>query len=178
MSSMFSTLAIAAAASVAAVGVAQAQPQRAQPNPPQPNQGMANQGMANQGGPNLTQVCAFKSGPRAGQTVDFTGTPGSAAVPVGDRCADMQGSSGVTIAQSSARQQSPGRFYTSPGAPNAWSGGVLRRGFSLTCRFNSGPRAGTTLNYAHTLGAQPVAIGSPCSDGASRGVAVAAGTGS
>lgn len=173
MFSKLSTLAIAAAASAAAFGVAHAQ---GQSNQAQPNQARPNQGMANQGGPNLTQVCAFKSGPRAGQTVDFTGTPGSAAVPVGNRCADMQGSSGVTIAQNSARQQGPGRFYTSPGAPNAWSGGALRRGFSLTCRFSSGPRAGTTLNYAHTLGAQPVAVGSPCSDGSSRGVAVASGT--
>jgi hypothetical protein len=131
-------------------------------------------GITAQAQPSLTQTCAFKEGPRARQTVNYAGTPGAVSVPVGERCADMHGSSGVAVAQGTARQQGPGRYYTSPGAPSAW--GSLRNlkpGFTLTCRFNSGPHAGTTLNYAHTLGARPVAIEAPCADGGSTGVGVA-----
>jgi hypothetical protein len=156
MFSKLSTLALAGAASVTAFAAGA----QAQPGP----------GLT----PGLTQTCAFRDGPRAGQTINFAGAPGAVSVPIGARCADMQGSSGLAIAPATAREQVPGRYYLSPGAPNAWeSTGGLRQGFTLTCRFDSGPRAGTTLNYANTLGAEPVAIGSPCSEGPSRGVAVA-----
>jgi hypothetical protein len=125
---------------------------------------------------NLTQTCAFKDGPKAGQTIDYSGAPGASAVPVGNKCADMQGSSGWAVAQQPGREQG-GRFYTSPGAPNAWSSsGALQPGYSLYCRFDSGPAAGHTADYSSTLGAQPAAIGSACSDGPNHGVAVAPGT--
>jgi len=124
-------------------------------------------------GSNLTQTCAYNAGPLAGQTIDYTGAPGASAVQIGNRCADMHGSSGVAVAQQPGRGQG-GRFYTSPGAPNAWgpSGGP-QPGYSLFCRFNSGPAAGHTADYSSTLGAQPAAIGSACSDGPNQGVAVA-----
>lgn len=154
MFSRLSILAIAGAASVTAIGAAaQAQP-------------------------TLTHTCEFRAGPRQGQVIDFSNTPGAVGVPVGNRCADMQGSSGRAIAQWSNRAQSQGRFYTSPGAPSAslnqW--GAPRAGFSQTCRFTSGPRSGTSLDYSHTLGAQPLAIGSPCADGASSGTVVSQGS--
>lgn len=134
-------------------------------------------GAVAQAQPTLSHTCEFKAGPRQGQIIDYSTTPGAVGVPVGNRCADMQGSSGVAITQWSRRAESQGRFYSSPGAPLAWSStGNLRPGFSQTCRFTSGPRSGTTLDYSHTLGAQPVAIGSPCADGASSGVAVAQGS--
>jgi hypothetical protein len=192
MISRLAMLSIAGAASVAAIGgAAHAQPA-------------------------LTQTCAFKAGPLDGQTIDFTGIPGVVAVPVGDRCADMQGSSGVAVIpqgapqaapqvtpQGTAREQGQGRFYTSPGgaytspgapgtpgyysrpgyyggggyytspgaplagAPLAWGSASGQR-----CRFTQGPAAGATLDYSHTLGAAPLAIGAPCADGASSGFIV------
>jgi hypothetical protein len=149
--------------------------------------------------PALTQTCAFKAGPLDGQTIDFTGVPGVVAVPVGDRCADMQGSSGVAVLpEGMAREPGQGRYYTSPGygSPPAYYGGpgyYSRPGyygspgyyrspgapttwgsaFGQRCRFNQGPAAGTTLDYSHTLGAAPLAIGAPCADGASSGFIVA-----
>ena len=45
-------------------------------------------------------------------------------------------------------------------------------GFGQACRFNSGPRSGTTLDYSHTLGSLPLAIGARCADGASSGIVV------
>jgi hypothetical protein len=127
-------------------------------------------GAAAQAQPVLTQTCHFKHGPRAGQTIDFSGAPRVISVPLGNRCADMQGSNGVAVAQSRERAQGPGRFYGSPGLPST---GEIPPGASLICRFTSGPRAGSTLNYANTLGAQPVAIGAPCADGPNSGIAVA-----
>jgi hypothetical protein len=163
-----STLAMAGAASLTAFGAsAQTLQRQYQPGVTPPG--------AQPGPSGMTQTCAYNTGPRAGQTVNYAGTPGAASVLVGSRCADMQGSSGQAITPEIGRG-GQGRFYASPGAPNAWSSsGGLRRGFTRTCSFTSGPRAGTTVDYSYTLGAQPVSIGSACSDGASRGSAVAAG---
>jgi hypothetical protein len=149
MFSRLSMLAIAGAASVTAIGVAaQAQP-------------------------TLTLTCAYKAGPLGGQTIDYSSVPGAVAVPVGNRCADMQGSSGKAVEEGAARQGGQGRFFSSPGAPMAWgTQGNLNPGFGQMCRFNSGPRSGTTLDYSHTLGALPLAIGARCADGASSGIVV------
>lgn len=149
MFSKLTALALAGAASLTAFGAAaQAQPS------------------------NLTQTCAFKDGPQAGKTVDFSGATNAPAVPVGNRCADMHGSSGWAVAQQPGREQG-GRFYASPGAPSPpESAGALQPGYSLYCKFDSGPAAGHTADYSSTLGAKPVAIGSACSDGPNRGVAV------
>jgi len=135
---------------------------------------------AAQAQPTMTQTCAFKAGPRDGQVLDFTGVPGAVSVPVGNRCADMQGSSGVAvpegtgaaIAQGTARQPGPGRFYSSPGAPIA----PPAPGYSQLCRFNDGPRSGSVLDYSHTLGALPLAVGARCADGASSGVIIGPGS--
>lgn len=176
MFTRFSMLAVAGVASVAALGVAaQAQPDLPQPGVTEP--GVSGPGPGAQG---LSQTCGFNNGPRAGQVIDY---PGSAAVPVGSRCADMQGSSGQAVAQAPrVPEQSNGRyygyrgFYRSPGAPIARDqSGNVSAGFSLTCRLNSGPRAGSTVDFSNTLGAQPVAIGAPCADDSGWGVAVASG---
>lgn len=119
----------------------------------------------------LTQTCAYTVGPLAGQTIDYSGTPGASAVRIGNRCADMHGSSGQAVAPSRPARGQGGRFYTSPGAPNVW--GSSGSGYSQFCRFTSGPAAGHTADYSSTLGAQPAAIGSACSDGPNRGFAVA-----
>jgi hypothetical protein len=125
--------------------------------------------------PSLTQTCAFNAGPRAGQTVDFSGATGAAAVPVGSRCADMKGSSGRAVAAGIGPRR-PGRFFTSPGAPGAWSSsGALKPNYTLTCRFNKGPRAGSSQDFTGSLGAEPLQIGSACSDGLNKGIAVPPG---
>ena len=185
MSRRLSTLAMVGAACLTAFAAAaqaqqdqaqqdQAQPDQAQPSQAQPSQAQPDLNQPNLNQPNLTQTCAFRDGPRAGQTIDYAGAPGAVSVPVGNRCADMQGSSGEAVAEGTARQQGQGRLYMSPGAPNAWGpSGNLRSGFTQTCRFNGGPRAGTSLDYSHTLGAQPIAIGAACSDGPNTGIAVA-----
>lgn len=47
-----------------------------------------------------------------------------------------------------------------------------RREVSTICRFRSGPRAGTSFDYA-AYGMAPIAVGGPCNDGvASQGVVV------
>lgn len=166
MFSKLSMLAMAGAASVTALGAAA----QAQQNPPGP-------GVIP---PGQSQTCAFNSGPRAGQIIDYSAAPGSGSVPIGSPCADMHGSTGQAVAQPSgppregqARQYSYRGYYRSEGAPNAWdSSGNLSQGFSLTCRLTSGPRAGATVDFSHTLGAQPVAIGAPCAADSSWGVAV------
>lgn len=49
-------------------------------------------------------------------------------------------------------------------------------GTTLTCRFTSGPLAGTTKDFTGVPGAVPAAIGSPCTDGGpNSGIAVAPG---
>jgi hypothetical protein len=125
---------------------------------------------------NLTQTCAFNEGPLAGQTIDYSGAAGASAVPVGNPCADMQGSRGWAVAPQAGREQGH-RFYTSPGAPSAWgSSGALNPGYSRSCRFNSGPAAGQTSDFSNALAAQPAAIGSACSDGPNSGVVVGPAT--
>lgn len=47
-----------------------------------------------------------------------------------------------------------------------------RREMSTVCRFRSGPRAGTSFDYA-AYGMAPIAVGGPCNDGlASQGIVV------
>jgi hypothetical protein len=130
-----------------------------------------------------TKICAYRNGPRAGQTVDYGGTAGAVPVQIGKRCSDLQGSSGVAVAATTTaqpaapdqRQQGQGRFYRGPDTPSGWNAAsnALQYGFTLSCRFINGPRAGTSADFSRTLGAQPVAVGNPCSDAGSSGVGVA-----
>ena len=125
-----------------------------------------------------TSTCKFNSGPRAGSSVDFSATPGVAAVPVGSPCADMTGSTGVAVTPQTGRTPGQGRFYRTPEAPVGMDrSGQPTTGYTLTCRFTSGPNAGSTHDFTGTLGATPVRIGSRCSDGTNKGVGVAAGQG-
>jgi hypothetical protein len=106
----------------------------------------------------LTTVCQFQSGPRAGTTFDFA-TLGIQGIPVGLPCTDGQGSSGIAIA---------------PGASGA-SGTLppVSGGLTTVCQFTSGPRTGTTFDFA-PFGIQPIQVGLPCTDGqGSNGVAIA-----
>jgi hypothetical protein len=127
---------------------------------------------------NLTQTCAFTNGPRAGETVDYTGDPGAPAIPVGSRCADMQGSSGDAVVQPPSPPRPPSRFYVSPGAPGVWgSAGEPSPGYTLTCLFDRGPDAGYAQDFSGVLGSEPIPIGAACTNGVSTGRAVSPGEG-
>jgi hypothetical protein len=123
-----------------------------------------------------TSTCRFTSGSRKGSIVDFSGTPGVAAVPVGSRCQDMTGSTGVAVSAESGRTPGAGRFYRTPEAPVGLDrSGQPTQGYTLSCRFSSGPNAGNTRDFSGVLGATPIRIGSACSDGGNKGVGIVAG---
>jgi hypothetical protein len=112
---------------------------------------MSGPGTASQSGgaanPGMSTICRFNTGPRAGQTQDYAPM---APIAVGSSCTDGAGSTGVVIPMSG------------PGTASQ-SGGAASPGMSTICRFNTGPRAGQTQNYAPMA---PIAVGSPCTDGA------------
>lgn len=168
-------LAIAAAAPLWVMGGG-AHAQQGQQSQGQPPQGQETQGQPTQGQQTsaTTSTCRFTSGPRSGSTVDFSATPGVAAVPVGSRCGDMTGSNGVAVGKTSGRAPGQGRFYRTPEAPVGLNpSGQAASGYTLTCRFTSGPNAGSVHDFTGTLGATPIRIGRTCSDGTNKGVGVA-----
>jgi hypothetical protein len=123
-----------------------------------------------------TSTCQFNSGSRNGSTVDFSATPGVAPVPIGSRCGDMTGSTGVAVHQGTNRMPGQGRFYRTPSAPVGLDpSGQPMAGYTFTCRFTSGPNAGSSHDFSGQLGATPIRIGSACSDGQNKGVSIAAG---
>src|ERR1043166_2435840 len=112
------------------------------------------EGAAAQGTSTLSK---FGAGPRAGQTQDYAPM---APVAVGTPCHDGAGSTGTVVAPATT-QTAPGPSFGPGPASN----------MSTLCRFNSGTRAGQTQNYAPMA---PVAVGTPCHDGAgSTGTVVA-----
>ncbi len=99
----------------------------------------------------MSTLCTFDSGPRAGETQDYAP---KAPLPVGSPCHDGAGSTGKVVAAG--------------GTPTLGGGGK-----STLCKFDSGPRAGETQDYAPKA---PLPVGGPCHDGAgSTGKVVAAG---
>lgn len=176
----FLPLAITAAPLLLAMGIGahaqqpqgQQQPSEQQPPGPQPSDQQA------AGQQQTTSTCRFTSGSRAGSTVDFSATPGVAAVPVGSSCGDMTGSNGVAVTARTGRAPGMGRFYRTPEAPVGLNpSGQPARGYTLTCRFTSGPNAGSTHDFSGSLGATPIRIGSRCSDGSNKGVGIAPAAG-
>jgi hypothetical protein len=87
----------------------------------------------------VSSVCTFTAGPRAGTSVDYSAT--WAPLAVGTPCLDGMGSTGYA------------------------GGGNPRRtvGMSTVCHFTAGPRRGTSYDYAATWA--PIAVGTPCLDG-------------
>jgi hypothetical protein len=88
----------------------------------------------------VSTVCTFTSGPRAGTSYDYAQI-GWQPLAVGGPCADGAGSGGYV-------------------------GGIATpaRRASTVCHFTAGPRAGTSFDYRATWQALPV--GTPCLDGA------------
>lgn len=141
----------------------------------------------------MTLTCHLDRGPRAGASFEFTGTVDHPA-QVGAACSDMSGSTGVAIAPEIAGQpgqnawrRSQGRYYyQGPGytygpgpnyegtSPN--SQGPTTNRSTWTCRFTSGPRSGSSVDFARVPGSNAMPVGSGCSDGSgSTGVAVPPG---
>lgn len=118
----------------------------------------------------LTLMCRFSSGPRAGQTQALAEVPGATPLYVGGVCSDGASSTGTAIA-----------LTTASGVTNSWSGAtgsdlkIARRETSTICQFMSGPKAHGWHDYAPL---QPLAIGSSCQDGlGSVGIVVTSGHG-
>ena len=102
--------------------------------------------------PGTSTICAFNHGPRAGTRIDYAPRP---AIPIGSPCHDGAGSTGVVVT-----------------AGDHAEGGTFGAEMSTICEFNNGPKAGTRFDYAPR---PPVAVGTPCYDGAgSTGVVVSA----
>ena len=57
----------------------------------------ANTAAANAAPPGMTKLCYFTQGPRAGETFDFTNTPGATFAEIGGYCWDGVASSGVGL---------------------------------------------------------------------------------
>ena len=87
----------------------------------------------------MSTICTFTAGPRAGTSVDYAAT--WSALPVGTPCLDGMGSTG----------------YVGSGNPRRTVG------MSTVCHFTAGPRAGTSFDYSATW--SPLAAGTPCLDG-------------
>ena len=87
----------------------------------------------------MSTVCTFTAGARAGTSVDYAAT--WSALPVGTPCLDGMGSTG----------------YVGAGNPRRTVG------MSTVCHFTAGPRIGTSFDYRATW--SPLAAGTPCLDG-------------
>ncbi|MBV8776047.1 MAG: hypothetical protein JO032_17560 [Alphaproteobacteria bacterium] len=87
----------------------------------------------------MSTVCTFTAGPRAGSSVDYAAT--WSPLPVGTPCLDGMGSTG----------------YVGAGNPRRTVG------MSTVCFFTAGPRAGQAQDYSATWA--PLAVGTPCLDG-------------
>jgi hypothetical protein len=107
----------------------------------------------NHDGSELTTICQFNSGPKAGTSFDFQPF-GVRPFPVGHPCSDFQGSTGVAgIATASAPT------HEQRAAPAARQNADL----STVCQFSSGPRAGTSFDF-QPYGVKPFPVGHPCTD--------------
>lgn len=88
-------------------------------------------------------LCRFENGPRAGQTQDYAPQD---PLPVGTPCQDGQ------------QPRSSGHVIAPTGNGKGSAGGQK----STLCRFENGPRAGQTQDYAPEV---PLPVGTPCQDG-------------
>jgi len=109
-------------------------------------------------------TCQFNSGARAGSTVDYAGVPGALPGQVGAPCDDGQGSSGLLLAP------------TTTVAPPS-NAAVVETGWSATCRFTAGAKAGQIINADGAPDVRWGPIGRACGDGqGSTGEVVSAST--
>jgi hypothetical protein len=116
----------------------------------------------------LSTTCQFTKGPKAGQIQhQAPGTPGVTPTAIGQGCTDGEKSYGIAIADA------PG---ASGGHHIEGGTGTIEPndGYSSTCKFDSGPRAGQVQHWPRsTPGLALAAIGQGCTDGQdSHGIAI------
>jgi hypothetical protein len=102
----------------------------------------------------MSTLCKFTNGPRAGQTQDYAPM---APLPVGAPCHDDQQSTGFVVSASTPLGGRPNLSPSPSPSPLKSPGGL-----STICKFTAGPRAGTTQDYAPR---DPAPVGSLCYDG-------------
>ena len=132
-------------------------------------------------------VCKFNSGPKTGSTHDYAPMHS----PLGTACDDGAGSSGIIVATPIADTPSctppsactvapntaaPSVTVPSSAATSASAGasapGAPRAGLGSVCKLTSGPKAGTTYDFAP----MQAAIGAPCNYGPDNTGVIIAGT--
>lgn len=114
----------------------------------------------------VTYRCRFTTGARAGQIEDFSKFANVSPALVGAACQDGAGSAGIAVAN--------GPDFPPPQRPAIDANGVfvLASGLTWTCKFDKGPRVGTSQQFRPPY--MPFHIGADCADGAgSSGVAIA-----
>ena len=137
--------------------------------------------------PPMGTVCKFNSGPKTGSTHDYAPMHS----PLGTACDDGAGSSGIIVATPIADTPSctppsactvapntaaPSVTVPSSAATSASAGasapGAPRAGLGSVCKLTSGPKAGTTYDFAP----MQAAIGAPCNYGPDNTGVIIAGT--
>jgi hypothetical protein len=117
----------------------------------------------------LTSICQFSSGPRAGEIANLAGVSGTAPVPVGSACSDGASSQGTATVAPAGAAAIPWS------SPLQGSAAGAERAASTICQFMSGPKAHGWHDYAPL---PPAPLGSPCRDGvSSAGIVMASGHG-
>ena len=101
-------------------------------------------GTTNRGSNSTGTICKFESGPQAGRSHDYAPLP---ELPVGSPCQDGE------------TPLSTGHVVSTLGATASGTIGST----STICKFESGPQAGKTRDYAPLA---PLPVGSSCEDGA------------
>jgi len=137
--------------------------------------------------PQMGSVCRFTSGPKAGSAHNYAPMHALLNTP----CNDGSGSSGIIVAaaipdtpscvppsacKGTTNAAAPGTTErTSPTTPVASvpaSGSTPRPGLGSVCKLTSGPKAGTTYDFAP----MQAAIGAPCNYGPDNTGTIIAGT--
>jgi hypothetical protein len=104
----------------------------------------------------LSTICKFTQGPRAGTTHDYAPRP---PIPVGAPCNDGTSSVGVVVAGQSSSNAGNGSPY---GGETVGETPQRDGGMSSVCYFTDGPRQGEHQDYAPR---PAVPVGTPCYDG-------------
>ena len=139
--------------------------------------------------PPMGSVCRFTAGPKTGSSHDYAPMHALLNTP----CNDGAGSSGIIVAAATTDKPScvppsackeasnaaaPNKTErpsaTAPAAGVPASGSVQQRGLGSVCKLTSGPKAGTTYDFAP----MQAAIGAPCNYGPDNTGTIIAGTSS
>jgi hypothetical protein len=102
--------------------------------------------------------CRFVGGPRTGQVQDYSEYSNLTQILVGWPCQDGAGSWGFGVPNTSDEVPQMPRMVDANGVP------ILPHGITLTCKFDTGPRAGEVQRFGPPV--MPFRVSADCSDGA------------